>query len=41
MTLAEIKLSWVTAWTGNLKDDYKASTIYALYHRLAHVLDYV
>ena len=39
MTLAEIKPSMVTAWTGNLKDDYKASTIYPLYHRLAHVLD--
>jgi integrase len=39
MTLAEIKPSMVTAWTGNLKDDYKPSTIYALYRRLTHVLD--
>jgi len=29
----------VTAWTGNLKDDYKPSTIYALYRRLSHLLD--
>jgi integrase len=39
MTLAEIKPSMVTAWTGNLKDDYKPSTIYALYRRLTHVLE--
>jgi integrase len=39
MTLAEIKPSMVTAWTGNLRDDYKTSTIYALYRRLTHVLD--
>jgi integrase len=39
MTLAEIKPSMVTAWTGNLKDDYKPSTIYALYRRFTHVLD--
>jgi integrase len=39
MTLAEIKPSMVTAWTGKLKDDYKPSTVYALYRRLTHVLD--
>jgi integrase len=39
MTLAEIKPSMVTAWTGKLQDDYSASTIYALYRRLTHVLD--
>ena len=39
MTLGEIKPSMVIAWTGNLKDDYKPSTIYALYRRLTHVLD--
>ena len=39
MMLAEIKPSMVTAWTGNLKDDDKPSTIYALYRRLTHVLD--
>lgn len=38
-TLAEIKPSMVTAWTGKLKDDYKPSTIYALYSRLTHVLE--
>jgi integrase len=39
MTLAEIKPSMVTAWVGTLKDDYKESTVYALYRRLTHVLD--
>jgi Phage integrase, N-terminal SAM-like domain len=39
MTLAEVKPSMVTIWTGNLKDNYKPSTIYALYRRLTHVLD--
>jgi integrase len=39
MTLSEIKPSMVTAWTGKLKDDYKPSTIYAVYRRLTHVLD--
>ncbi len=39
MTLAEIKPSMVTAWIGTLKDEYKPSTIYALYRRLTHVLD--
>lgn len=39
MTLAEIKPSMVTAWTGKLKDDYSPSTVYALYRRLVHVLD--
>lgn len=39
MTLAEIKPSMVTAWTGKLNDDYKPSTVYALYRRLSHVLD--
>ena len=38
-TLAEIKPSMVTAWTGKLKDDYKPSTIHALYSRLTHVLE--
>lgn len=38
-TLAEIKPSMVTAWVGALKDDYKPSTVYALYRRLTHVLD--
>ena len=31
--------SIVTAWTGNLKDQYTPSNIYALYRRLTHVLD--
>lgn len=39
MTLAEIKPSMVIAWTGKLNDDYSPSTVYALYRRLAHVLD--
>jgi integrase len=39
MALAEIKPSMVTAWTGNLNDHYKPSTVYALYRRLTHVLD--
>jgi hypothetical protein len=39
MTLAEVKPSMVTTWTGNLTDNYKPSTIYALYRRLTHVLD--
>lgn len=39
MAPAEIKPSMVTAWTGNLKDHYKPSTVYALYRRLTHVLD--
>jgi integrase len=39
MTLAEVKPSMVTTWTGNLNDNYKPSTIYALYRRLTHVLD--
>jgi hypothetical protein len=29
----------VTAWTGNLKDQYTPSNIYALYRRLTHLLD--
>jgi hypothetical protein len=33
MTLA------VTAWTGNLKDQYTPSNIYALCRRLTHLLD--
>jgi integrase len=39
LTLAEIKPSMVKTWTVKLKDDYRPSTIYALYRRLSHVLD--
>jgi Phage integrase SAM-like domain len=39
MAPAEIKPSMVATWTGNLKDHYKPSTVYALYRRLTHVLD--
>ncbi|MBV8291882.1 MAG: site-specific integrase [Mycobacterium sp.] len=39
MTLAEIKPSMVTAWTGRLNEEYKPSTVYAIYRRLTHVLD--
>ncbi|WAC93575.1 tyrosine-type recombinase/integrase [Mycobacterium sp. Aquia_213] len=39
MTLAEIKPSMVVAWNGSLQADYEASTIYAMYRRLTHVLD--
>ena len=38
-TLADIKPSMVTAWTGALKDKYKPSTHYALDSRLTHVLE--
>jgi site-specific recombinase XerC len=39
LALGEIRPSMVTGWTAKLQDDYAPSTIYAIYHRLAHVLD--
>jgi hypothetical protein len=37
--LADIKPSMVKMWTAKLQEDYKPSTVYALYRRLSHVLD--
>lgn len=39
ITLGEIKPSMVKTWTGKLKDNYKPSTVYALYRRLSQILD--
>jgi integrase len=39
LVLGDIKPSAVKMWTAKLQDDYKPSTIYAMYRRLSHVLD--
>src|ERR1700687_202571 len=39
LALTDIKPSTVKMWTAKLQDDYKPSTVYAIYRRLSHVLD--
>jgi integrase len=39
MALGDIKPSAVKQWTAKLQDDYKPSTVYAIYRRLSQILD--
>lgn len=39
LPLGDIKPSAVKLWTAALQEDYKPSTVYALYRRLSHILD--
>jgi hypothetical protein len=39
IALGDIKPSAVKQWTAKLQDDYKPSTVYAIYRRLSQILD--